>query len=109
MAAEAAPVAVPPGKVYGLVEKRAGAERVPVPIKGVEVTASVVDFLAHVRLRQQYVNQEARAVEAVYIFPLDVHGAWARVVPVGRARGARVAAGRPDLSWGVRAASVQPP
>src|SRR5262249_20183100 len=41
-----------------------------VPLRGVEVVAEVMGGYAHARVRQKYVNEESKAVEAVYTFPL---------------------------------------
>ena len=48
----------------------AGGETAAVPLLGVEVRAEVVAGHARAVVRQRYRNDEPRAVEAVYVFPL---------------------------------------
>jgi len=50
----------------GLITVRGEA----VPLKGVEIVGEVSGALARVRLIQRYRNEESRAIEAVYTFPL---------------------------------------
>ncbi len=50
---------------------REGAQ---VPLQGVEVTGELLGGHARVRVRQRYRNEEKRAVEAVYTFPLPSDG-----------------------------------
>ena len=47
----------------------------PVPLKSVSVTASVVHAVAQVEITQVYVNSEKVPIEASYIFPVDSNGA----------------------------------
>ena len=44
---------------------------VPVPLAGVSIVADLVNLCARVTVTQRFVNQEARPIEAVYLFPLD--------------------------------------
>jgi Ca-activated chloride channel family protein len=46
------------------------AEGRAIVLRGVEVIAEVVGGFAHARVRQTYQNDEAKAVEAIYTFPL---------------------------------------
>jgi hypothetical protein len=43
----------------------------PIPLEGVSVEATIKDFCSRVTLTQRYRNQEAKPVEAVYVFPLE--------------------------------------
>ncbi|GEN05782.1 Ca-activated chloride channel family protein [Myxococcus fulvus] len=45
-----------------------------VPLQGVEVTGELLGGHARVRVRQRYLNDEKRPVEAVYTFPLPSDG-----------------------------------
>ncbi|CAM9117740.1 unnamed protein product [Phaeothamnion confervicola] len=57
-----------------------GAEA-DVPLKGVSVRVTIVDFMAEVELCQRYRNNgrsDGAAVEATYTFPLDSEGALTR-------------------------------
>src|SRR5262245_63565670 len=42
----------------------------PIPLRGVEVTGEVLGGHARMFVRQRYQNGEAKAVEAIYTFPL---------------------------------------
>lgn len=44
---------------------------VPVPLAGVSIQAEIHGFYATVVVAQRYINREATAIEAVYVFPLD--------------------------------------
>ncbi len=48
---------------------------VPVPLAKVDLNVRVVDFVAEVSLRQEYVNRESRPIEAVYLFPVEEEAA----------------------------------
>lgn len=48
---------------------------VPIPLKSVSITASVVHAVAQVEITQIYANFEDTPIEAVYIFPVDCNGA----------------------------------
>ncbi len=51
------------GLVCGLVRDLKGyREKVPVPLKSVNVRVEVMDFLAEVTVEQEYVNTEERRV-----------------------------------------------
>ena len=50
----------------------------PIPLKGVEIAGEVSGALARVRLIQRYRNEESRAIEAVYTFPLPSDATLAR-------------------------------
>ena len=49
----------------------------PVPLRGVEVHATIAGTSARVELAQRFENVEARPIEAVYLFPLPVDAAVA--------------------------------
>ncbi|MCP3136066.1 VIT domain-containing protein [Pyxidicoccus xibeiensis] len=58
-------------------EEQAGLftrEGARIPLQGVEVTGELLGGHARVRVRQRYVNDEKRPVEAVYTFPLPSDG-----------------------------------
>lgn len=57
---------IPP---VGLVLR--GEEPVPIPLAGVTVAATLKDFASRVVVSQRYRNQEAKPIEAVYVFPLE--------------------------------------
>ena len=42
-----------------------------VPLTGVAVDAEISNLCARVTVTQRYVNNEAKPIEAVYVFPLD--------------------------------------
>ena len=44
---------------------------VPVPLKKADLNVTVVNFVASVELRQEYVNREANPIEASYLFPVE--------------------------------------
>ena len=46
-----------------------------VPLRGVSVSAHVVDFCAHTSITQHFVNTELHAVDVKYVFPLDARAA----------------------------------
>ncbi len=48
-----------------------GNTSVPVPLAGVSIEADVRSFYARVVVAHRYVNHEATAIEAVYMFPLE--------------------------------------
>eukprot|EP00095_Tigriopus_kingsejongensis_P011133 maker-scaffold1161_size58349-snap-gene-0.8 protein:Tk11133 transcript:maker-scaffold1161_size58349-snap-gene-0.8-mRNA-1 annotation:"hypothetical protein DAPPUDRAFT_309817" len=50
-------------------------EPVPVPLRSVSLKVRVVDFVAEITLEQEYANQEARPIEAVYLFPVEEEAA----------------------------------
>ncbi len=52
--------------IFGLITK----EEVTVPLMGVEATGTITGQVAKVKVKQHFENQEDRAVEAVYKFPL---------------------------------------
>ena len=52
-----------------------GPIAVPVPLARVEAEVRVVDFIAEVRLTQEYVNREAVPIEARYLFPVEEESA----------------------------------
>ncbi len=51
------------------------ADGVAVPLRGVDITGELLGAHARVTVRQRYLNTEARAVEAVYTFPLPSEAA----------------------------------
>ena len=67
------------GVEYGLVRHlehlHLGSIAVPVPLARVEAEVRVVDFIAEVRLTQEYVNREAVPIEARYLFPVEEESA----------------------------------
>lgn len=44
---------------------------VPVPLKWVDLNVTLVNFVAHIELKQVYVNQEKVPIEASYFFPVE--------------------------------------
>ncbi|KAJ5073666.1 von willebrand factor a domain-containing protein 5a [Anaeramoeba ignava] len=52
----------------GLVNKKTNDL---VPLKGISITANIVDFTAEVTINQRYENQEKQPIEAIFVFPLD--------------------------------------
>ncbi len=48
---------------------------VPVPLKAVEIAGEIVAPHVMLRVRQRYVNVEARPIEAIYTFPLPAEAA----------------------------------
>lgn len=48
---------------------------VPVPLKAVEISGEIVAPHVMLRVRQRYVNVEAKAIEAIYTFPLPAEAA----------------------------------
>lgn len=44
---------------------------IPVPLKNVEITSKVIDFVTEVVINQKYVNQEKNPIEVVYMFPIE--------------------------------------
>lgn len=61
----------------GLVQFFQGSSQrqLPVPLKSVDVKATVVQAVAQVEVTQVYVNLEKQPIEAVYYFPIDPEGA----------------------------------
>ena len=59
------------GLVRHLEQHHFGPIAVPVPLVNVDAEVKVVDFIAEVRLAQEYVNREAIPVEATYLFPVE--------------------------------------
>lgn len=55
---------------YGLLAKGN-----PIPLEGVTIDAEIRDFCSRVTVTQRYRNQEAKPIEAVYLFPLDERAA----------------------------------
>lgn len=53
-------------KLFGLITK----ENVPVPLTGVEVYSDIAGRSARVKVIQRYTNNEDKAVESIYKFPL---------------------------------------
>src|SRR5262249_25858835 len=51
------------------------AERVPVPLKHTDVSASITGYIATVNVTQQYANPFNGKIEAVYVFPLPHNAA----------------------------------
>jgi Ca-activated chloride channel family protein len=51
------------------------AEGKPVPLEGVAIDAEVRDFCSRVTVTHRYRNREDRAIEALYVFPLDERAA----------------------------------
>lgn len=61
---------------YGLVWKNPQTRKtIPIPLKSVSITASVVHAVAQVGITQFYENNENTPIEASYIFPVDSNGA----------------------------------
>lgn len=50
-------------------------KQIPIPLKSVSITASVVHAVAQVEITQVYENSENNPIEASYIFPVDSNGA----------------------------------
>jgi hypothetical protein len=65
---------LPSYTVFGLVYKYQSIVR-PVPLRGVSVDASVIDFVSRTAVSQHFHNTEAFPIEAVYVFPLDERAA----------------------------------
>ena len=63
------------GLVRHLEHLHLGSIPVPVPLAKVEAEVRVVDFIAEVRLAQEYVNREAVPIEATYLFPVEEESA----------------------------------
>ena len=53
-----------------LVSKESHA---PVPVREVNINATVKDFLASVTVNQKYQNDEAKPLEVLYMFPVELH------------------------------------
>ncbi len=51
------------------------ADGAAVPLRGVDITGELLGAHARVTVRQRYLNTEARAIEAVYTFPLPSEAA----------------------------------
>ena len=62
---------VPCGLVY-FIEDRS---QVPVPLKKVALNIKVLDFVADVRVEQEYINVEDGPIEASYLFPVEEEAA----------------------------------
>ncbi|KAJ5080717.1 von willebrand factor a domain-containing protein [Anaeramoeba ignava] len=52
----------------GLINKKTEES---VPLRGVSVTANIVDFTAEVTINQRYENREKQPIETIFVFPLD--------------------------------------
>ena len=63
------------GLIRHLEQLHLGPIAVPVPLARVEAEVRVVDFIAEVRLTQEYVNREAVPIEARYLFPVEEESA----------------------------------
>jgi hypothetical protein len=61
---------------YGLLAKGK-----PLPLEGVTIDAEIRDFCSRVTVTQRYRNQEEKAIEAVYVFPLDERAERSQVSP----------------------------
>ena len=61
-------------QIYGLVYQYESQVR-PVPLRGVEVDAHVVDFCVRTAISQHFHNTESFPIEAVYVFPIDERAA----------------------------------
>jgi hypothetical protein len=59
---------------YGLVYRYQTFIR-PVPLRGVEVDAAIVDFCVRTAITQHFVNTESFPIEAIYAFPIDERAA----------------------------------
>ena len=65
---------LPSYTIYGLVYTYQALVR-PVPLRGVSVDASIIDFVSRTAVSQHFHNTEAFPIEAVYVFPLDERAA----------------------------------
>ena len=60
------------GLIYYFDQLRLGYRYpIPVPLRKTDLNVTVVNFVASVELRQEYVNREAVPIEATYFFPLE--------------------------------------
>ena len=56
---------------YGMLTR----ESVAIPLRGVEVTGTLIGRAARVKVKQHFRNSESKPVEAIYRFPLPENGA----------------------------------
>ena len=50
-------------------------EAIPVPLKGVQISTQIVDFVSEIKVAQTYLNVESNPIEAVYMFPVEEEAA----------------------------------
>ena len=50
-------------------------DAIPVPLKNVNISTRIIDFVAEVTVTQSYVNVETNPIEAVYMFPIEEEAA----------------------------------
>ena len=63
------------GLIHHLEHLHLGLVPVPVPLTKVHVDVRVVNFIAEVKLTQEYVNRESEPIEATYLFPVEEESA----------------------------------
>ena len=50
-------------------------EVAPVPLRSVDITAKVVDFVSEILVTQTYINVETVPIETTYMFPIEEEAA----------------------------------
>ena len=50
-------------------------EAIPVPLKGVQISTRIVEFVSEIQVTQTCVNVESNPIEAVYMFPVEEEAA----------------------------------
>ena len=50
-------------------------ETIPVPLKNVQISTQIVDFVSEIKVTQTYLNVESNPIEAVYMFPVEEEAA----------------------------------
>lgn len=65
------------GLVFYLKDLQISSEEdtIPVPLKSVNVSTKIIDFVSEIKVAQRYVNAESNPIEAVYFFPVEEEAA----------------------------------